>query len=177
VKIAAPPIVLAALLAGAAATARADVQESDKEYLFFTPAAPWKLVVPKGDLKLVQEQRRPDGSGFYYMLTSAKQLLNFSVFMDRADGCSSGESCRALFLRNPGARIRNPKDVKLFEENGFHVAQFYVDGFSDIPMKQANLSAHLYRDGYWIDVRISLVARKPPDPEPLLAVLRSVTLR
>jgi hypothetical protein len=177
VKLTATSMLLAALLAGAATTARADIQESGGEILISSPAVSWKIAIPRGDWKIVQQQKRPDGSGFIYSLTSAKQLLDLTVFLERSGRCSSGAGCRALFLRDPGLAARRPKDVKLFEEGGFHAAQFFVDAYADAVLRQANLSAHMYRDGHWIEVRVSLVTRKPPDPETLLAVLRSVTLK
>jgi hypothetical protein len=45
------------------------------------------------------------------------------------------------------------------------------------PVVQANVSAHAYRDGRWIEVRVSKVGEKRPDPQALLAVIDSLAIQ
>ena len=159
------------------AVARADVQEIGTELRFFSPATSWKVSIPKEDWAISQEKRRPDGTGFYYMLSSKSRLLQFSIFLDKTNQCSSSEDCRALFWRNPGPMYKDPKEVKQYEKNGFQVIQFYLDGAGGFPVKQANLSAHMYKDGYWLDVHISKVGREVPTPDSMISLLESISVK
>ena len=162
------------LLAGPAA---ADVRDSGARLQFFSPQTAWAVAIPKDDWVVAQEKRRPDGSGFYYLVSSRSRSMQFSIYLDRTAQCASGEACRALFWRNPGPMFRDPRDVRQYERNGFHVVQFYLDGVSGIPIMQANLSAHTYRDGYWIDIRVTKVGEQVPDPAPLIEFLDSVSVQ
>ena len=157
--------------------ARADVEEKGTEVQFFSPAMSWRVAIPKDDWTISQEKRRPDGTGFYYMLSSKSRLFQFSIFLDKTNQCSSGADCRALFWRNPGPMYKDPKEVKQYEKNGFQVVQFHLDGVGGFPIKQVNLSAHMYKDGYWLDVHISKVGSEVPSPDSMISLLESITVK
>lgn len=162
------------LLAGLAA---ADVRDSGSRLQFFSPHTAWAVVIPKDDWVVAQEKRRPDGSGFYYLVSSRSRSMQFSMYLDRTAQCASGEACRARFWNNPGPMFRDPRAVRQYERNGFHVVQFYLDGVAGIPMMQTNLSAHMYRDGYWIDIRATKVGDEAPDAAPIIEFLDSISVQ
>ena len=162
------------LLAGPAA---ADVRDSGSRLQFFSPQTAWAVAIPRDDWVVAQEKRRPDGSGFYYLVASRSRSMQFSMYLDRTAQCSSGEACRALFWSNPGPMFRDARDVRQYERNGFHVVQFYLDGVAGIPIMQTNLSAHTYRDGYWIDIRVTMVGERVPDPAPMIEFLDSISVQ
>jgi hypothetical protein len=157
--------------------AAADVRDSGSRLQFFSPHTAWAVVIPKDDWVVAQEKRRPDGSGFYYLVSSRSRSMQFSMYLDRTAQCASGEACRALFWSNPGPMFRDPREVRQYERNGFHVVQFYLDGVAGIPMMQTNLSAHMYRDGYWIDIRATKVGEEAPDPAPIIEFLDSISVQ
>lgn len=167
------------VLALAAGGAQADVSESAAQLEFFAPGTAWRVTLPRQDWELLQEKRRPDGTGFYYFAASRAQGLQFSIYLDKTGKCSSGETCRAAFWRNgkPGPMYGDPQSARQYERNGFHVVEFYLDGVGGTPIKQSNVSAHMYRDGYWIDLRVTKVGREVPDLAPLGAFLDSVRVR
>jgi hypothetical protein len=157
---------------------RADLRETGIELQFYAPAAPWKIVIPKDDWIISEEKRRTDGEGFYYQLESLNLALYLTVYLDKTNKCSSGETCRALFVEDLGPMAKQMKDPQRYEKNGFHVIQFHLDGVGGIPLKQSNLSAHMYRDGYWIDIRITKVGKDSvPDPKSLITFLESIVVQ
>jgi hypothetical protein len=44
-------------------------------------------------------------------------------------------------------------------------------------MMQTNLSAHMYRDGYWIDIRATKVGDEAPDAAPIIEFLDSISVQ
>jgi hypothetical protein len=160
-----------------ASSAQADTRQAEKEIEFFTSSTALKVSMPKEDWVMKQEKSKPNGGGFYYLFTSQSRSLNFSVFLDKTNQCSSGETCRTNFWSNPAPMYKAAKDTKMYEENGFHVIQFYLDSPGGFPVKQTNISAHAYRDGHWIDVHISKVGKEIPDPEELRGLLKSLTMK
>jgi hypothetical protein len=164
----------AALLAG---PATADVREAGPRLQFFSPHASWAVTIPKDDWDVVQQKSRRDGTGFYYLVSSRRRSLQFSIYLDQTAACTSGEACRRLFWRNPEPMFRDAQDVREYERNGFHVIQFHLDGVAGIPIMQTNLSAHAYRDGYWIDIRITKVGEQAPDPAPMIEFLDSISVQ
>ena len=160
-----------------AADARADFAESGAQLEFYASQLTWRVRIPKQDWTVLQEKRKPDGAGFYYFVGSKDQELQFSIYLDKTVSCTSGGACRALFWGNPGPMFKDPKNVRQYERNGFHVVEFYLDGVAGIPVKQANISAHMYKDGYWIDIRVTKVSREVPDFAPLSAFLNSISVK
>lgn len=170
-------LVFTVLLAMFVSVAAADTREAGGALEFFDPSLPWKLSFAKSDWSVGQEKRKPGGGGYYYLATSDRLELNFSVFFDRTSNCSSGESCRALFWRNPGPMYKDPKNVKQFDLNGFSVLQFHLDSVAGVPIKQTNISAHMYKDGYWIDIHLSKVGPTVPSAEPMVKFLESIAVK
>jgi hypothetical protein len=171
-------LVTGLVLMATAAAVRADLRETGSEIQVYVPAAAWKLVIPKDDWVVSEEKRRTDGGGFYYQLESLNLGLYLTVYLDKTDQCSSGETCRALFVKDLGPMAKQMQDSQRYEKNGFHVIQFHLDDVGGIPLKQSNLSAHMYRDGYWIDVRITKVGRDSvPDPKSMVSFLESIVVQ
>ena len=154
----------------------ADIDSGDEIIAIYASPLNWKLKLPASDWKVVQEKQKKGGSGFYYFLTSEKRSLNFSVFLDKTDKCSSPTECRELFWKNPGPKYKNPMGVIKKTVNEFSVIQFYIDKPMGLPVVQSNISAHSYRDGFWIDIHISKVDKQYPDHHSMNDVLESVKL-
>jgi len=62
-------------------------------------------------------------------------------------------------------------------EGPFTVALFFLDQPRGLPVFEAQLLASAYVDGQWFDVRISKLGNERPDPAPLLAVLRGLSIK
>jgi hypothetical protein len=160
------------------APACADVHVTGHGLQIFAPGHAWRLMLPGDDWKIEQGKIRAQSSGFYYLASSGRRDLHVSIFVVKTDHCSSGDTCRALFWSNPGPFYKNPKDVHQYDEHGFSVVRFRLDDIGGVPVRQANLSAHAYVDGYWIDVRISKAAEdRVPDINPLAAFFDSVSIK
>lgn len=158
------------------AIVNADVDPGDESIAIYVPHLKWKLKLPASDWKVVQEKQKKGGSGFYYHLTSEKYSLNFSVFLDKTDKCASPTECRELFWKNPGPKYKNPMGVIKKTVNEFSVIQFYIDKPMGYPVVQSNISAHSYRDGFWVDIHMSKVGKQYPDHHSMNDVLETVTL-
>jgi hypothetical protein len=171
-------LVTSLILMATAVAVRADLRETGSELQIYVPAAPWKLVIPKDDWVVSEEKRRTDGGGFYYQLESLNLALYLTIYLDKTNQCSSGESCRALFVNDLGPMAKQMKEPQRYEKNGFHVIQFHLDEVGGIPLKQSNLSAHMYRDGYWIDIRITKIGKDSvPDPKSMVSFLESIVVQ
>lgn len=160
------------------ATARADVRITGSGLQIFAPGHAWRLVLPGDDWKLEEGKIRAEGSGFYYLVSSGRRDFHISIFVVKTDRCWSGDTCRALFWSNPGVFYQHPKDVRQFDRHGFSVVRFQLDEIGGVAVKQANLSAHAYVDGYWIDVRVSRAAAdRVPDINTLITFFDSISLK
>jgi hypothetical protein len=132
------------------------------------------MVLPKDDWTIVQEKRKPDGEGVYYMLTSDRRQISFSVFVERSAKCNSSASCLALALENP--QYKEALGMRRSDEGPFRVAQFYLDKPRGAPIQQANILGSSYVGGIWFDVHISKAGTDRPDMAALIEVLREVAI-
>lgn len=154
----------------------ADIHFNNDTIEFYAPDLAWRLKLPAADWKLAQEKRRPDGGGYYYHLTSSSVSLNFSVFLDKTDSCNSPDSCRDRFWANPGPAYSSAMDVEKFSVNDFSTIRFYIDQPMGHPVLQSNISAHGYRDGFWIDIHISEISTGKADYTAINKVISQVTI-
>jgi hypothetical protein len=165
----------AALAALALLPAQADFRFTEKTLQLFVPGATWALTLPREDWRVEGEQRKPDGNAFYYFATSDRGL-QLSVYFDRTSQCTSAEGCRKMWLSAPHPSMQGAKVLQEGERNGFAIVTYENANVQvrDRSLAQTNVSAHGYRDGHWIDLRVSAVGPTPPDAAPLLAVLDKV---
>jgi hypothetical protein len=163
---------LAVLAVLAMLPARADFRYSDTQLQLYMPGAPWAFTMPRGDWRLVQEQRKPDGSGLYYFMVNDKGS-ELSVYLDRTSECASPASCLQLWRSRSLPGMQGARVVNEGEHNGFRTVTYEQRGVrvGDRTVAQTNVSAHGYRDGHWIDFRVSAAGPTPPDSTPLLAIV------
>jgi hypothetical protein len=166
---------ISAALILACSTATADVNDTANERRLSIPASSRTIVLPREDWTIVKEMRKAGDTGFYYMLTSQRRQMFFSVYIDRTDNCRSAQACLDTAMAN--ASYKNDRDVRRSDVNQFKVAQFALDSASGPSMKQANVSASAYIDGLWFDVHISKVGAETPELAPLLDFLQTVSIK
>jgi len=167
-------IVFSSVALWSTVAAHADVTDTPTVRQFSVPGTQWKVAIPKDNWVIAKEQRRPGDTTVYYVLENEKQGQYFSVFIDKTNNCQNGPTCLTAALKNPA--YKNAKDARQFEVGPFTVTQFFIDEFSGYQVKQTNLLAEAYLDGYWIDIHISAVGKERPAPEPLIELLKSVTI-
>jgi len=155
-------------------TAFADINNNGVTIDIYIPRMQWKMVLPSTDWELLQKKSTPDGSGFYYNLSSESTLVNFSVFFEKTNKCKSSDQCMDLFWSNPGKGYENASSVTRKSVNDFSVLEFYIDKPMGQPFVQSNLSAHQYRDGYWIDIHLSKVDSRSVDYSSMYKILSSL---
>ena len=120
------------------------------------PGHNWELTFPSADWTLTGTRKRENESGYYVRFEHRSTGLDVSYYLEPASQCASSEACRELFWKNPGPGYEGAADIERFEQNGFSVLKCVVPvKAGDKPVKQLNYSAHLVRDGYWIDMHLS----------------------
>lgn len=169
--------IFAVLLLLAALPAQAEFRINASGLQLYVPQLPWALAMPREDWQILEEKRNRDGTSVYYFIASPTKGLQFSVYLDRSAECGTGPTCRELWKKNSGKAFADAREPSELERNGFSVLQFHLDKPMGTPVVQANASAHMYRDGYWIDVRISRVGPTKPEAESLLKVLDAMAIR
>lgn len=166
-----------ALAALAAAPAHAFLERAPGEFQFFPEGVEWRLRIPQQDWAIMGDKQLQGRRAFQTIASSQERGLWMVVSLQRTDRCNSGESCRALYWKNPGRMVRDPQDVRMFEQNGFHVVQFRLDQMAGVAVRQLTFSANAYRDGHWIEMRLTREDDEMPDPRPFVEFLDSVSIR
>lgn len=151
-----------------ATMASADMRQSEEGILLSAPKAPWELRIPQGAWQLQEERRSEDNLAYYWMLSDPQTMATVSFFIEPAEKCKTSAECRDQFVSNPGPLYESPQSLVKFEENGFAAVKFIVPAVRGVPLNQINYSAHLVRDGYWVDMHLSKALFKEQD-EPFLS--------
>ena len=157
------------------APARADVLDTPAERHLMLPSAPVELTIPRGDWVITREQRRTGDTAVYYALTSEQRGMILSVFIDKTGTCQSAQACRDASTKNPS--YKDAKDLKSLGIGNFSVSQFFLDQPQGLALKQANLLASAYVQGYWFDVHISKAGPERPDPTLLVDLLKEIAIK
>jgi hypothetical protein len=156
--------------------ALADIEYGSSLITIFAPTVKWKIIFPKSDWMLEQEKRKPNGGGYYYFLSSKKSSLSFSIFLDKTRKCHSSKSCQEMYWSNPEPEYKHSQDVVVKSIGEFNVLQFYIDKPKGYPVIQSNLSAHSYRDGFWIDLHLSTITKDAPNYSSMTSFLKELKI-
>lgn len=163
------------LAAIAATNASADIHDTAEERALSLPAGKPALVIKKEDWVISREQRRQGDTAVYYLLASERIKMVLSAYIDQTNACDSSESCLQAAMKNQS--YRDAKELKVIDVGSFKAAQFYLDQPQGAPVKQAHVLAAAYLDGHWFDIHISKTDRERPDLNPLIDLLKSLSIR
>lgn len=157
--------------------AYADMRQSEEAIYLSAPNTPWELRFPKGGWQLKQERQRQDGLAYYYMFSDSKNQMHSSFYIEPAEKCKTSKDCRSMFWSNPGPLYENPQSVEQFEENGFAIVKFIIPSIRGLQVNQLNYSAHIVRDGYWVDMHLSKLPSQKGDEVFLSGFVKTVSFQ
>lgn len=161
----------------AALPAQGFLERAPGEFQFFPEGVDWRLRIPQQEWKILGDKQLQGRRAFQTIAADHTRGLWMVVNLQRTDRCASGEACRALYWKNPGRLLGEPVDVKMFERNGFHVVQYRLDRIAGVGVRQLTLSASAYRDGHWIEMRMTREDDEIPDSAPFLELLDAASIR
>jgi hypothetical protein len=146
-------------------TVSADMGIGNGNYRLSTKGAKWWVQFPVSDYELQNKRISIDGKSFYYMFSNKINGLNVSFFIEEANMCTNSEACRDMFWSNPGPMVVNPQYVKKYNLNNFAIVEYCLINlkFQGQNLDQMNISGHIVKGGYWIDMHISKVQLKDTD--------------
>ncbi|MFZ6647921.1 hypothetical protein ACO0LO_19505 [Undibacterium sp. TJN25] len=155
--------------------AMADVKDTPTERRLSIPGSVRGIVMPREDWTLTREQLRPGDTAVYYMFSSERRKLFFSVYIDKTNVCQSSDTCLETALKN--SQYKDAKELQKSDDGQFKIAQFFIDHPQGTPINQTNLLASAYVDGQWFDIHISKVGKERPEFAPLLEFLQAVVVK
>ncbi|MGH8634274.1 MAG: hypothetical protein ACRET7_09090 [Burkholderiales bacterium] len=100
-----------------------------------------------------------------------------SFYIEPASQCETSADCRELYWSDPGPMVKNPTGVAKFERSGFAIVRFELPIIPNVAIKQLNYSAHLVRDGYWVDLHISKVLMAESDERLLEQAIDAIYIQ
>ncbi len=172
------PVLLALLIP--AIPASADLSEADGLISISAPAVGWVVRFPSQGYTLSVQEDREDGKSHYYMFTNATTGLNVSFYLEPAEQCTTAEACRENSWRNRSPLLADAKLIGRFARNGFACLEFLTEyRVPDPPggkVEQHHVSGHLVRDGYWVDMHLSMMPYTAKDRQVFLDFVDAITV-
>ncbi len=155
-----------------ALAAHAELSEADGLISLSAPAVGWVVRFPAQGYTLSLQRDRQDGKGQYYMFTNATTGLNVSFYIEPADKCATAQACRESYWTTRHPTMANAQGVRRFERNGFALLEFQVEYRLPDPqgrtVTQGHVSGHFVRDGYWVDLHLSMMPYTAKDRQVFL---------
>jgi len=163
------------LLCSAAVMARISKMVTEDGRLEFTvPAAPWTLSLPKGEIAIQQQQIKPNKQEGYFSMVDKKTYLFISFFIEPVRDCKDSETCRDMILNLGNPSWENPQNLVKSRIDDISCFEFLIPSFRGKPVKQQNLYAEFVKDGYWVDMHISMPLYDPKDHDLFEQFVKSV---
>ncbi len=163
-----------------ALAAPADLSEADGLISLSAQAVGWVVRFPAQGYTLSLQRHREDGKGHYYMFTNATTGLNVSFYLEPAEKCATADTCRENYWRTRHPSMANAQGVRRFERNGFALLEFHVEyrmpELKGRAVAQGHVSAHLVRDGYWVDMHLSKMPYTPKDRQTFLDFVDAIRI-
>ena len=148
---------------------------SEEERIGFTvPAAPWTLVLPKGDLVVERQQINLDGRSGYFSINDEKNKMTISFFIEPVKDCKDSKTCRDMVWKLGNPLWENPQKVVQSEIGDVSYFEFFMPSFQGKAVKQQNMYAEFVKDSFWVDLHISKVLYKPEEHELFERIIKSI---
>jgi len=139
---------------------------------FSVDASPWELILPDDGLKVNSERRKDERSA--YLSARGSSGLIASVFIEPVKNCMDAKSCRDMVWKLGNPSWGTPQNVKMSEIGEASCVGFLVPVFQGMKVNQQNLYAEFVKDGYWVDLHLSLSGFTPERQGVLDSFVRSV---
>ncbi len=157
-----------AMLAGASHTAEparppAGLPDADGHFRLTMPGQAWVLQFPVQGYQLDELRHPPDVRGRYYLFRAPKGRPVVSAWFEAADRCTTPPSCREQAWSNRAPSLATAQVLARFNQNGFAVLEYLLAEFEGRRLDQYHWSAHLVRDGCWVDLHLSKMGYRAPD--------------
>jgi hypothetical protein len=151
---------------------------SSREIHVAVPASKrWELRFPRQNWTLEKAKTNENQDSYYFMFVDREADLIVSFAIEPARKCLTSKDCRDFVWSDPGPGYQGAYGLDRFELNGFSVMKCIVPAtIGAVQMKQLNYSAHMVREGYWIDMHISKVPAEPGDEEIFKTFVESINL-
>ncbi len=144
------------------------------------PTVGWVVRFPAQGYKLGVLQDGQDDKGNYYMFTNATTGLTVSFYIEPAETCATADACRESYWKTQHSSMANDQGVRRFERNGFAGLEFLTEYRLPDPrsgkVEQHHVSGHLVRDGYWVDMHLSMMPYAAKDRRVFLDFVDSITV-
>jgi hypothetical protein len=158
----------------------ADLFEGDGLLGISAREVAWVVRFPAQGYTLSVQRDRQDGKGHYYMFTNAKTGLNVSFYIEPAERCATAEVCRDNYWRNRSPVLTDAQLIGRFERNGFALLEFVtalkVPEMRGRTVAQLHFSGHLVRDGFWVDMHLSMMPYTPKDRQVFLDFVDAIKI-
>ena len=152
--------------------AHADLSESEGLIGISAREVGWVVRFPREGFKLLAERDRPDGRAHYYLFSHGSTGLNVSVRIEPAGACTTAEACREAYWRDRSPELATAELLDRSERNGFALLEFtvkfQVPQLAGRTVEQQHLSGHVVRDGYWVDLHLSMMPYTQSDRQIFL---------
>jgi len=130
---------------------------------FTVPQAPWNFVLSADGFAVSQQKLKPDGTAGYFLMTSDKDYLTVSLWIEPAENCKTSRACRDMVYKSGNSAWGEYQDLVQSEIGDVSFFEFYRPAVQGQPVKMLDMYAEFVRDGYWIDLHISKVLYKKSD--------------
>ncbi len=133
------------------------IHKHDDKRLISVEQFDWFVAFPDDNIEIKNMRIRGDHNGGYFLFGNKQNNLIVSFYIEPIvekellRNCVDSKCIRDIAWRELQPTLKDPKDIKLYEIGEVAIYEFILTD----QMRQKNLYANLYKDGYWIDVHIS----------------------
>lgn len=145
---------------------------ADEPLLIAVPGQDWALAVAVRQVEFGPPETSPDGTRIWVDGDGVEEPgFTITVIVHETPGAGTAEDCRAVALERLARRGHEPT---LTLRGGMALAEYRLDQYRGVPVRQQRLDAFLFRDGYCIDVGLSMLDFKSKHRNLFDATLRSI---
>jgi hypothetical protein len=168
------------LLVLPASPGQAELLEAGDVIGISPPAVGWVLRFPAPGVTLHTTHLRQDGRVEYYLFTQEGTGLNMSFTIEPATQCPTAVTCREFAWAHRHPSLAHAQEVTRFERNGFALLEctvtFRVPTAPGGTVVQHHVFGHLIREGYWVNLHLSMMPSKPSDRQVFLDFVDTIRI-
>jgi tetratricopeptide (TPR) repeat protein len=140
------------------------------------PELSWALEVAETGFMLEEKEIAPSGDAARFLAVNKATGVTMSAFLEKAPGKGDSKECRNYYWTKAKNSPLKKEQIKLSEAGPIALVEYVVPDYLGTKVNQRNVNAYLSKDGYWIDVHLSITDHKSGANDRMQPILQNIRI-
>lgn len=138
------------------------------------PGLPWSLEISEPGFRVVQKEVSVERSMAHLSGERLKDGVLLTVFIEKAKEAGDSEICRKYYMDRMKNSPLKMDSINEYAAGSMAIAEYFIREYAGVDLKQKHIHAYLVKEGYWLDVHLSVSDCNPDCEKQLQSIVKHI---